>query len=87
MRAPQVGDRYEPYIRTAEGSRYIWLPMEISPAGELTLFNVSGWSLDDWPTPDEALDVWTWTVQAPGGGASTAAAAPPGDGRCAGALR
>ena len=61
QRAVYVGDRYEPYIGTKEGSRYIWLPMEITPGGGLILFNVSEWSLQQWPTLDEDdARVWAW---------------------------
>ena len=48
-----MGDRYEPYIATAEGSRYIMLPLEVRPDGTVKLFNVSGaWRIEDWPTED-----------------------------------
>lgn len=60
QRAIYVGDRYEPYINTSEGSQYIFLPMEISAEGGVTVFNVSAWSLDHWPTEATAHNVWTF---------------------------
>ena len=63
QRAIYVGDRYEPYITGKEGSRSIWLPMEITPAGGLLLINASKWSLDDWPdVASEEAHVWRWGV-------------------------
>jgi hypothetical protein len=46
-----MGDRYEPYINTTEGSRYIFLPMEVTKSGQVTLKNMDGkaWSIQDWP--------------------------------------
>lgn len=46
-----MGDRYEPYINTTEGSRYIFLPMEVTSDGAVRLKNMDGkaWSIADWP--------------------------------------
>ena len=44
-----VGDRYEPYINTTEGSRYIFLAMEIHSSGEVLLKPPVPWGLYDWP--------------------------------------
>ena len=45
-----VGDRYEPYIKTKEGSRYIFLAMEVHADGKVVLFEDQPWGLGDWPT-------------------------------------
>ena len=46
-----MGDRYEPYIKTKEGSRYIFLAMEVHVNGEVVLFSDrQPWGLDDWPS-------------------------------------
>lgn len=44
-----MGDRYEPFINTEEGSRYIFLPMEVAPDGTVTLYNRSAWNIEAWP--------------------------------------
>ena len=44
-----VGDRYEPYINTVEGSRYIFLALEVHANGKVVLFPDRPWGLDDWP--------------------------------------
>ena len=46
-----MGDRYEPYINTTEGSRYVMLPLEVRPDGTVKLFNVpsGSWRIQDWP--------------------------------------
>jgi len=44
-----MGDRYEPYINTEEGSRYIMLPLEVRPSGDVVLLNESQWSIENWP--------------------------------------
>lgn len=63
QRAVYVGDRYEPYVETVEGSRYIFLPMEIAPSGKVTLFNCSSWSLDHWPSDAKAVYASTVAVE------------------------
>lgn len=45
-----VGDRYEPYIATSEGSRYIFLALEVRANGTVVLFPDKPWGIDDWPT-------------------------------------
>ena len=46
-----VGDRYEPYIDTSEGSRYVFLALEVRSDGQVVLFPDQPWGLgDDWPT-------------------------------------
>jgi len=46
-----VGDRYEPYITTVEGSRYIFLALEVHADGKVVLFPDRPWGLgDEWPT-------------------------------------
>jgi hypothetical protein len=46
-----VGDRYEPYISTSEGSRYIFLALEVHANGSVVLFPDRPWGLGpDWPT-------------------------------------
>jgi len=44
-----VGDRYEPYINTSEGSRYIFLALEVHANGSVVLKPPVPWSLDHWP--------------------------------------
>ena len=44
-----VGDRYEPYINTSEGSRYIFLALEVHANGEVILKPPVPWGVDDWP--------------------------------------
>lgn len=49
-----VGDRYEPFINTSEGSRYIFLAMEVHANGTVVLKPPAPWGLHDWPaTADE----------------------------------
>ena len=43
-----VGDRYEPYINTAEGSRYIFLALEVHTDGAVVLKPPVPWGVDDW---------------------------------------
>eukprot|EP00936_MAST-01D_sp_MAST-1D-sp1_P001425 g1425.t1 len=46
-----MGDRYEPYINTSEGSRYIMLPMEVRADGTVHLLNTTRtWRIQDWPS-------------------------------------
>lgn len=52
-----MGDRYEPFIDSEEGSRYIFLPMEVAPDGAVTLYNVSTWSIEQWPGASGAVVV------------------------------
>lgn len=44
-----MGDRYDGYWNTKEGSRYIFLPMEVRSNGSVTLRNLSTWSIENWP--------------------------------------
>jgi hypothetical protein len=44
-----MGDRYEPYISTAEGSRYIFLALEVRAGGDVLLHRDEPWSVEDWP--------------------------------------
>lgn len=44
-----MADRYEPYITTNEGSRYIFLALEVRAGGDVLLHKDSPWSLEDWP--------------------------------------
>jgi len=44
-----VGDRYIPYISTKEGSRYIFLALEVHADGKVVLFPDQPWGLNDWP--------------------------------------
>ena len=44
-----VGDRYEPYINTSEGSRYIFLALEVHADGEVVLKPPVPWGVNDWP--------------------------------------
>lgn len=50
-----MADRYEPFIDTEEGGRYIMLPLEVSKDGTVLLRNASHWSIEAWPTTDAAL--------------------------------
>ena len=50
-----VGDRYEPYINTIEGSRYIFLALEVHASGEVLLKPPVPWGLHDWPAGNGRL--------------------------------
>ena len=47
-----VGDRYIPYINTTEGSRYIFLALEVRADGKVVLFPDQPWGLDEWPSAE-----------------------------------
>ena len=47
--SPNTRLRYIPYINTTEGSRYIFLPMEVHADGSVLLFGTRGsWSIETW---------------------------------------
>lgn len=50
-----VGDRYEPYITTAEGSRYIFLALEVHANGEVVLHADVPWGVHDWPKVETSI--------------------------------
>jgi hypothetical protein len=41
--------RYEPYINTSEGSRYVFLALEVHANGTVVLKPPVPWGVDDWP--------------------------------------
>jgi len=43
-------DRYIPYVDTEEGSRSIFLPLEITKAGAAKLIDAKDWTLEAWPS-------------------------------------
>ena len=45
-----MGDRYEHFIDTVEGGRYVFLPLEVLVDGTVVLFLVERWSLHQWPS-------------------------------------
>ena len=45
-----MGDRYEHFIDTVEGGRYVFLPLEVWVDGTVVLFLVERWSLHQWPS-------------------------------------
>eukprot|EP00927_Polykrikos_kofoidii_P001406 TRINITY_DN10525_c0_g1_i2.p1 TRINITY_DN10525_c0_g1~~TRINITY_DN10525_c0_g1_i2.p1 ORF type:complete len:351 (-),score=19.99 TRINITY_DN10525_c0_g1_i2:27-1079(-) len=50
-------DRYIPFINETEGSRYVFLPLEVNKRGNATLRNFDWWSLEHWPaTYTDAAD-------------------------------
>ena len=49
-----MGDRYEHYIETVEGGRYVFLPLEVWVDGTVVLFYVERWSLEQWPSIETA---------------------------------
>ena len=44
-----MGDRYEPFITGNEGSRLIFLPLEVRANGDVSLLWRLTWQLDAWP--------------------------------------
>jgi hypothetical protein len=45
-----MGDRYEGFHGTSEGSRYIFLPMEVHSDGKIFIGNEKSWDINKWPT-------------------------------------
>ena len=44
-----MADRYEPFISGPEGSRYIFLPLEVRSDGKASLIWRQSWQLNMWP--------------------------------------
>jgi hypothetical protein len=44
-----MGDRYEEFHAGVEGSRYIFLPMEVRSNGDVLILNKERWSIEEWP--------------------------------------
>jgi hypothetical protein len=79
-----VGDRYEPYINTIEGSRYIFLALEVHASGEVLLKPPVPWGLHDWPAgngrlkaDDTSASLTADQTAAAATDSSSAASAPP----------
>eukprot|EP01048_Picozoa_sp_COSAG05_P008710 COSAG05_NODE_678_length_7984_cov_3.957134_3_plen_811_part_00 len=75
-----VGDRYEPYINTTEGSRYIFLALEVHSNGEVVLKPPVPWGLNDWPAGHRRLkhdDQAASAIAAAAADSSLAAPPPP----------
>lgn len=45
-----MGDRFVPYHGTSEGSRYIFLPMEVHSDGTVKVSYEEKWTVDKWPS-------------------------------------
>jgi hypothetical protein len=45
-----MGDRYEGFHDGPEGSRYIFLPLEVHSNGKIFISNEKSWSINKWPS-------------------------------------